>query len=123
MGSQRMALEPVEPGQLWAGAETWAGAGTVRAVVAHVGGFGGLQLAIQPVDGTRDGARAVQEVAMKGIRPTAIDHPPGSLLLSVISWRIPIADRVHLRLPHGSDRVQLRRAPLADSICEAVWRP
>ncbi len=62
---------------------------------------------------------------MKGIRPTAIDHPPGSLLLSVISWRIPIADRLHLRLPHGSDRVQLRPlvgGPLPDSICEAAWR-
>ena len=63
---------------------------------------------------------------MKGIRPTAIDHPPGSLLLSVISWRIPIADRLHLRLPHGSDRVLLRPlvgGPLPDNIYGAVWRP
>ena len=63
---------------------------------------------------------------MSGIRPTAIDHPPGSLLLSVISWRIPIADRLHLRLVHGSDEVRLRPlvgTPLPDSICEAAWRP
>ena len=63
---------------------------------------------------------------MSGIRPTAIDHPPGSLLLSVISWRIPIADRLHLRLVHGVNAVHLRTLvgePLPGSICEAVWRP
>lgn len=63
---------------------------------------------------------------MREIKYTVVVSSPGSLLLSVISWRIPIADRVHLRLPHGSDRVQLRPlvgAPLPDSICEAAWRP
>lgn len=63
---------------------------------------------------------------MKGIRPTAGDHRPGSLLLSVISWRIAVTTTLHLRLAHGVDEVQLRTlvgAPLPGSICEAVWTP
>lgn len=60
------------------------------------------------------------------MRDAAASHAAGSLLCSVISLRIVIGERLHLRSEHGSGTARLRSVvgqELSLDVCSAVWRP
>lgn len=60
------------------------------------------------------------------MRDVTDGHVAGSLLRSVISLRIVIGDRLHLRSEHGSGIVRLRSIvgdPISLDVCSVVWRP